>query len=60
MAKNTGQDYRRGSVDSRTQNKNPTNGNWTKRETSSGQFMSQKAGGQPYKGVAKEVDHRRK
>lgn len=60
MAKNSGQDYRRGSVDSRTQSKNPLNGNWTKRETSSGQFISQKSGGQPYKGVAREVDHRRK
>lgn len=60
VAKNTGQDYRRGSVDSRTQSKNPVNGNWTKRDAGNGQFMGQKEGGQPFKGVAKEVDHRRK
>lgn len=60
MAKNTGQDYRRGSVNSRTQSKSPLSSNWTKRETSSGQFLSQKSGGQPYKGAAKEIDHRRK
>ena len=60
VAKNTGQDYRRGSVDSRTQSKNPVNGNWTKRDTGNGQFVGQKEGGQPFKGVAKEVDHRRK
>ncbi len=60
MAKNTGQDYRHGSVDNRTQTKNPVNGNWTRRDAGTGRFMDQKEGGQPFKGVAKEVDHRRK
>lgn len=60
MARNTGQDYRRGSVDNRTQSKNPVNGNWTKRDAGTGRFTDQKEGGQPFKGIAKEVDHRRK
>ena len=59
MAKNTGQDYRRGSVDSRTQSKSQVSGNWTKRDTGTGRLMAQKKGGQPFKGIAKEVDHRR-
>ena len=59
MASNTGKSYRRGSVDNRTQIKNPVNKNWTKRDTDSGQFIAQKENGKPFKGVAKEVDHRR-
>jgi hypothetical protein len=60
MATNTGKGFRQGSVDNRTQTKNPQTGNWTKRDTSSGRFIDQKTGGQPYKGVAREVDDRRK
>lgn len=59
MAKNTGNGFRRGSVDSRTQVQNPQNGNWTKRDTETGRFMDQKQDGSPFKGVAKEVDNRR-
>ena len=59
MAKNTGKGFRRGAVNDRTQTKAP-NGNWTKRNASTGQFMDQKSGGEPFKGVAKEVDDRRK
>ena len=59
MAKNTGQDHRRGSVDNRTQSKNPANGNWTKRDAATGRFMDQKGDGRPFKGVAREVDRRR-
>ena len=59
MAKNTGNGYRRGSVDNRTQTQNPINGNWTKRDTETGRFIDQKQGGDPFKGVAKEVDNRR-
>lgn len=59
MAKNTGNGFRRGSVDNRTQVQNPQNGNWTKRDTETGRFMDQKQDGTPFKGVAKEVDNRR-
>lgn len=60
MARNTGKDFRQGSVDNRSQTQNPRNGNWTKRDTDTGRFMDQKEGGKPFKGVAKEVDDRRK
>jgi hypothetical protein len=59
MAKNTGDGYRRGSVDDRTQFKAP-NGNYVKRDTDSGRFMDQKSDGRPFKGVAQEKDGRRK
>ena len=58
MAKNTGSDYRRGSVNNRTQLQNPKTGVFIQRDTGSGLFMSGKA--TPYKGVAHEVDHRRR
>lgn len=60
MAKNTGRDFRNGSVKDRTQSSNPQNGNWTKRNTDTGRFMEQKVDGKPFKGVAKEKDDRRK
>jgi len=60
MAKNTNQGYRQGSVSDRTQVKNPKNGNWTKRDTKTGQFIEQKQDGNPFKGVAKEQDGRKK
>lgn len=59
MAKNTGEGFRRGSVDDRTQTQAP-NGNHVKRDTDSGEFMDQKQDGEPFKGVAKEPDGRRK
>ena len=59
MAKNTGEDYRKGSVDDRTQTKAP-DGDFVKRDTETGRFMDQKEGGKPFKGVAKEPDGRRK
>lgn len=58
MAKNTGQGFRRGSVDNRTQVKTP-GGNFVKRDAGTGRFMDQKAGGKPFKGVAHEKDGRR-
>lgn len=58
MAKNTGNDYRRGSVDNRTQFQAP-NGNAAKRDTETGRIISQKTSGGDYKGVAHEVDKRR-
>jgi hypothetical protein len=59
MARNTGENFRRGSVDNRTQVLNPTTGIWTKRDTDTGRFMQGKEDGTPFKGVAKEIDHRR-
>lgn len=60
MATNSGRGFRSGSVDNRTQVQNLQNGNWTKRNTETGRFMDQKEDGKPFKGVAKEVDGRRK
>lgn len=59
MAKNTGNGSRRGSVNDRSQIQAP-NGNWTKRDTNTGQFIDQKKDGEPFKGVAKEPDGRRR
>jgi hypothetical protein len=65
MAKNTGEDYRKGSVDNRTQGENPRTGNYTKRNQdpdspNEGKYMDVKQGGEKFKGVAKEPDRRRK
>lgn len=60
MATNSGKGFRHGAVDNRTQVQNPKTGNWTKRDAGDGRFMDQKEGGKPFKGVAKEVDDRRK
>ena len=59
MARNTGDGFRRGSVDQRTQVFNPRSETWTKRNADSGRFMQGKEDGTPFKGVAKETDHRR-
>ncbi|WP_227103439.1 hypothetical protein [Chromobacterium rhizoryzae] len=59
MATNTGKDYRQGSVKDRTQVHNPKTDSWVKRDTGNGQFIDSKQG-EPFKGVAKEIDHRRK
>ena len=59
MARNTGNNFRIGSVSHRSQVKNPVNGNYTKRNETTGRFMQQKLGGKPFKGVARETDHRR-
>ncbi|MGN8117634.1 hypothetical protein [Labrys sp. 22185] len=57
MAKNTGDDYRRGAVTGRTQFQRP-DGHWQKRDERTGEFMPVKQGDGPYKGVAKEPDGR--
>ncbi|WP_235524338.1 DNA-binding protein [Caulobacter sp. Root655] len=57
MAKNTGNDFRRGAVTGRTQFQQP-NGDWQKRDERSGQFMERKSSEGPFKGVAKEPDGR--
>ena len=54
MAKNNGKGGgRHGQVTGRSQTKAP-NGNWTKRDTKTGQFMDQKQDGLPFKGVRRE------
>lgn len=59
MAKNTGNDYRIGSIKDRTQLKHPQNPDYSiKRDTGTGRFMNVKEG--DFKGVAHEKDHRRK
>jgi len=56
MAKNKpyGDGKRLGQVTDRSQVKNTKNGNWTKRDTTTGKFMDQKSDGTPFKGVRKE------
>ncbi len=59
MAKNTGQDHRRGSVNDRTQFESPSDNN-AKRDAESGEIMDVKTTDKkPFKGVAKEPDGRR-
>ena len=65
MAKDTGKNYREGSVTNRTQGKNPKTQDWTKRNETpgskkKGEYMDVKSGGKKFKGVAKEPDKRRK
>jgi len=60
MAKNTGQGYRRGSVDNRSQTYNPKNETWVKRDTDTGRFTDVKSNSTKWKGVATEKDDRRK
>ena len=64
MAKNTGEGHRIGSVDDRTQVKNPKNDKWIKRNREEGskkrgQFMEVKKDGESFKGIAEELDERR-
>ena len=64
MANNTNEGHRTGSVDDRTQVKNPATGKWVKRNREEGsgedgQFMDVKSDGEPFKGVAREKDERR-
>lgn len=59
MAKNTGEGYRKGSVNDRTQLQNPRTGHWTKRDTETGKFIDVKQDSEPFKGIAKEKDGRR-
>lgn len=53
MAKNTGSGFRQGAVTNRSQTQAP-NGNWVKRDSSTGKFLDQKSDGGPFKGVRKE------
>jgi hypothetical protein len=58
MAKNTGQGFRHGAVDDRTQFRRP-DGHWVKRDAGTGRFLDVKSDGARFKGVAREPDHRR-
>ncbi|MEO5360610.1 MAG: hypothetical protein H7843_09190 [Nitrospirota bacterium] len=54
MAKNTGDGYRKGAVNDRSQVHNPQNDTWTKRAPD-GKFIDQKTSdSSPFKGVRKE------
>lgn len=53
MAKNTGDNYRKGAVTERSQLQAP-NGNYVKRNNDNGQFMAQKTSGGKFKGVRTE------
>lgn len=54
MAKNTGHNHRNGAVRGRSQSQNPTTGNWTKRDATTGRFKDVKVDGKPFKGVRRE------
>jgi hypothetical protein len=54
MAKNTGNGYRWGAVDNRTQTHNPVTQQWVKRDSETGRLMDVKQDGTPFKGVRKE------
>lgn len=58
MAKNTGDDYRKGSVKDRSQFERP-DGHYQKRDDDSGRFMPVKQSPGPYKGVTQEPDGRK-
>lgn len=49
-----GDGHRNGAVRQRSQVENPQNAKWTKRDAESGEFIDQKADGEPFKGVRKE------
>jgi hypothetical protein len=49
-----GDGHRNGAVRDRSQTYNPKTETWVKRDTDTGRFMDQKAGGKPFKGVTKE------
>lgn len=60
MAKNTGKDTRKGSVQDRTElNLDPKKGKYVKRDVTTGEFIDIKEDEKPFKGVAKEPDKRR-
>ena len=60
MARNTGKDFRKGAVDDRSQlDLDPKTGKFVKRDTTTGRFIDLKEDDKPFKGVAKEPDHRK-
>jgi hypothetical protein len=62
VAKNTGKDFRKGSVADRTQldlDPDPKKEKFVKRDTTTGRFTDLKEDEEPFKGVAQEPDKRR-
>lgn len=57
MGTNTGKGFRHGAVTGRTQFQRE-DGHWQKRDERTGQLMTVKDDGTPFKGVAKEPDGR--
>lgn len=49
-----GDGHRHGAVRERSQTFNPVTDTWTKRDTTTGRFIDQKADKAPFKGVRKE------
>ena len=61
MAKNTDKGFRKGSVDDRSQlNLDPKNGKYVERDLETGEFIDIKEDDEPFKGVAKEPDGRKR
>lgn len=55
MAKNTGENYRQGAVNDRSQTYNPKTDSYVKRDAETGRFVDQKnSDNKPFKGVSKE------
>jgi hypothetical protein len=60
MAKNTGKDFRKGSIKERSQlNLDKDDPKFVKRDTSTGEFIDIKEDDKAFKGVAHEPDQRR-
>jgi hypothetical protein len=59
MGTNTGKNYRKGSIKERIQKYNPKTGDWLKIDTETNNVIDTKKD-EPFKGVAKHVDDRRK
>jgi hypothetical protein len=55
MARNTGNNSRKGAVKERSQVYNPATGNFIKRDSTTGKFMEVKKDGTPFKGIRKEA-----
>jgi len=65
VAKNTGSGLRKGAIKGRTQTDNPKTEQWVERDEEKGspkkrRFKNVKEDGEPFKGVAKEPDKRRR
>ena len=54
MAKNTGENTRKGAVKGEAQVLNPKTEKWTKRDATTGRFVNVKSDGKPFKGVTKK------
>ena len=54
MAKNTGENSRKGAVKKKEQFLNPKTKKWTKKDAKSGKITDVKSDGTPFKGVTKK------